>query len=91
MKIPDSVHILGQDYKVERRGKKDMPKLLGWCDVNKNVVQLRDTLSGDKLGEIFLHECIHAIEQQMSLDLTEKQVNSLGVGVYAFLKDNGYV
>lgn len=91
MNIPDSVHILGQDYAVELKSKKDMPKLLGYCDVNKNVIQLRDSLEGDKLGEIFLHECIHAVESQMSLDLTEKQVNSLGVGVYALLKDNGYI
>lgn len=91
MKIPDSVHILGQDYTVEVLSKKDMPKLLGFCDVNRNVIQLRDTLKDDKLGEIFLHECIHAVEMQMSLDLSEKQVNSLGVGVYALLKDNGYL
>ena len=91
MKISPIVRILGQDYRVERRSKKEMPKLLGWCDVNKNVIQLRDTLEGDKLSEIFLHECIHAIEQQMSLDFSEKQVNSISVGVHAFLKDNGYL
>lgn len=92
MRIPDKVHILGQDYTVKRCAKKDMPaKCLGYCDVNKNIIQLRDTLDGDKLIEIYLHECIHIIDMQMSLDITEKQVNSIAVGVYALLKDNGYL
>ena len=91
MRIPKTVHFIGQDYEVQMLEKKDMPKLLGFCDVNKNVIQLRDSLKGDKLGEIFLHECIHAVESQLSLGLSENQVNSLGVGVYALLKDNGYI
>lgn len=91
MIIKDVVKILGQDFKVDRVRKKDMPKMLGYCDVNRNLIQLRDTLEGDKLQEVYLHECIHAIDEQMSTGMSEKQVNSMAVGFLAFLKDNGYV
>ena len=91
MLIPNAVRILGQSYSIEILPKKDMPGMLGFCDTNSNTVKLRKTLKGDKLDEIFLHECIHAIDEQMGLNMKEKQVNGIAVGMLAFLKDNGYV
>ncbi|MCE5226660.1 MAG: hypothetical protein LLG05_12485 [Porphyromonadaceae bacterium] len=49
-----------------------------------NGVQVSD----DAQGEAFIHEAIHHIDSKYSIGLKEKQVEKLGSGMYAFLRDN---
>ena len=45
-------------------------------------------VSDDAMGEAFIHEVIHHIDAKYSIGLKEKQVEKLGSGMYAFLRDN---
>lgn len=91
MKIPKSVEILGQTFKIEMRPSKTMKDALGWCAPNKNRICLVKGMPEDREGEVFIHEVLHAIEKNLSLKLSEKDINNLALGVYGFLKNNGYL
>lgn len=41
----------------------------------------------DETLETILHECIHAIDHFMGIDLSEEQVKRLGVGIATVFKD----
>ena len=82
------LRILGQDFTVTY--KKDMTDVMGLCSSANNTIDLKDGMQFEKEQEVLLHEVIHAISDLMESNLTEKQVSTLAVGVYAFLKDNDY-
>jgi hypothetical protein len=43
------------------------------------------------MTEVFIHEVIHAVAINRCLKLTESEVGVLASGLYAFLRDNGYI
>ena len=90
MKIPSKVKILGQDFDIKFLPRKKM-KDLGRADINDNIIYLREGMPEDKLGEIFFHEVCHAITEMLNQNVTEDQVNNTAVGLYGFLKENGYL
>lgn len=65
-----------------------MEGIMGLCRSDDCAIDLREGMTKDKRGEIFVHEVVHAIGEVLNLKLTENQVNSLGVGLYGFLKAN---
>ena len=94
MRIPKQVRICGQMFDVIQvidvstgEGKKK-EKLLGICDTNNTRILLKKGMSSEKKKEVFLHECVHGIVENLDLKLEEEQVNLLGVGLLSFLKDN---
>lgn len=91
MRIPSKVKVLGQDFDVVFLPKEKMKDALGMSCPDTNTIKLRKCLKGDKLGEVFIHEVMHSIEQTLNMDLGEDTINNLSVGVYAFLKENGYL
>jgi hypothetical protein len=88
MKIPSSVDVMGQEFSVKKRKENKRSDCIGICYAHKNRIEIDRNLHPDKAGETFLHEVIHAIEQNMNLRMTENQVNNLALGLYQFLKNN---
>ena len=88
MKIPQTVHILGQDFTIEFI--KDRKKLdyVGRCYPNANKIELVEDLPDDKLFQTYLHEVLHAIDINLNMGLKHKQIDTLSVALYQFLKDN---
>jgi len=94
MKIPKSVNVLGEKYKVKILDEiPDHPYAVGLCDYNAREITLLKSLKGkDKLAT-FLHEVNHATlwesgaGQTLSRDLTEVIVDTLAkVYVKNFMK-----
>lgn len=88
MKIPEKVIILDQQYKITILPEDHMEGIMGLCRSDDCAIDLRDGMTTDKQGEVFLHEVIHAVGETLNLKLTENQVNSLGVGLFGFLRRN---
>lgn len=92
MKIPDKVKIGFKDYTVNRI---DGPVISDNCvcygDVtyDTGIIRLQDTgLSEDMKQCVFIHECIHAIDDMLKINLSEEQVKELSKGLYSLVKDN---
>lgn len=97
MKIPKSVTIAGVKYQVRltRHISTDEHACLGKLGINECVIHLathdatEQPLSPDKMFQVFLHEVIHAIDENYIGDkLSERETDQLSVGLYQFLKDN---
>ena len=94
MRIPRRVRICGQVFDVKMQDEilvgngKRKEKLLGLCDTQNTRILLKKGMSSEKKKEVLLHECIHAIEVNLDLGLSEQKVNLLGVEMLSFLKDS---
>jgi hypothetical protein len=53
-----------------------------------NRIWGRADLNGEARLDTLLHECLHVLDYDMQLDLTERQVHSLAAGIYMILRDN---
>jgi hypothetical protein len=91
MIIPPKVKILGQDYTIEFMKPKKGRSFIGRCFPHGNHIQLDECLCEDKMGETFMHEVLHAIDENLELGIKHKSINRLGIAVYQFLKDNNYI
>jgi len=93
MKIPKKVKCGCFVYEVEfmevieHSGNTD---ILGLCISDENKILLKKSLkkTPQKLSEVFLHECMHMIEDCYNLPLGEKKVEALGMAIYDFLRNN---
>jgi len=85
MKLPKSFRLFGKPWTIKRRKLKES----GNCCHYKAEVQLdpRKTSSG-QIKTTLLHEVVHAIEGDMDIKISEKDVNRISVGLYAWMKDN---
>ena len=61
---------------------------LGCCKSDKNIIEIKTNIIPQRENEVILHESIHAISDIMNLDLTELQVNTLGVDIINYIKSN---
>lgn len=72
--------ILGKQYQVKM---VDTEEYNGKINVNKATIWIRRDLSKQQQEDTLLHEVIHAISSELSLDLTERQVRVLATTLYA--------
>jgi Zn-dependent peptidase ImmA (M78 family) len=63
----------------------------GRSDDLMNVISINESIPLSNQEETLLHEVIHLIESNLGLELQEKQVQGLSVGLYDFLKSNGFL
>lgn len=91
MRIPQIVHILGQDFKIEFIKDSKKRNYVGRCYPNANKIELIENLPDDKLFQTYLHEVLHAIDMNLNMGLKHKHIDTLSVALYQFLKDNGYL
>lgn len=79
------LRILGKTYKViESEELADF----GSCDDSKQQITLRKGMAPEVWADTILHECVHAIDFQMHLRMTERQVHCIGAGLWALFSDN---
>jgi hypothetical protein len=89
MKIPKTIKILGHLYRIEY--VKDLSRdrnLRGEVLYGKLLINLSPDIPTQLQEEALLHEVIHAISNEVALDLSENQVTSLSSVLYQVLKDN---
>jgi hypothetical protein len=96
MNIPDKIRISGHDILVEQKeyvldGNQEACSGMAYLLQDRIEVALKWNgvqVSEDARGEAFIHEAIHHIDSKYYIGLKEKQVEKLGSGIYAFLRDN---
>jgi len=67
---------------------QDGDSCLGCCKSDSNVLEIKLGIIPQRENEVILHEAIHAISDIMNLELTEMQVNTLGVMLIDFIVKN---
>ena len=90
MKLPKILNICGHQFKiVYKKGLvHNQAPCWGMCDTEKQIIYLVYGMSPTKKMEIFLHECLHAIETIYNLNLSEIAVKQLSLGILSAIRDN---
>ena len=61
---------------------------LGCCKSDSNSIEIKKGITRQRENEVILHESIHFMSDIFNLDLTENQVNTLGVVLIDFIVKN---
>jgi hypothetical protein len=91
MRIPRTVKVGAYTYTVRKKKKLekvDNSSVWGLCDRDNWIIYLQSGMDKKREIEVFLHECIHAIETGYGLSFTEHEVNLLGLALLALINDN---
>lgn len=83
-----SITILGKPYDYKRVDCYDDEEQVGEYDPTICLITTLKSLTKDFEREKILHEIIHAIDDEMDLDLSDTQVKRLSIGLYAVYKEN---
>jgi hypothetical protein len=90
MALPKKIIVAGHTVKIQYL--KDMSlgetEIWGLYDDDRHIISLRTGMEESRKMEVFLHECIHAIDHIHGLGLTEKAVNLLGIELLALIRNN---
>lgn len=62
--------------------------ILGLCDTSERVIYIRNDLSRKNLLKTFIHEILHAIEEEYNLRIAHSLIHSLETPIFNFLKGN---
>jgi len=90
MKIPKTVKVGAYTYKVEFVDtlKHEGNDLLGLCDNESYTISIVKKLKPIPLKVVFLHECLHAIENVYGCVLGENKVNKFDHYLVDYLIEN---
>jgi len=82
MKIPKQLESGGVTYKIVYT---DLEEKLGEVDFIKQEIKFDSKLTGEILGQVFWHEVMHTINNEIA----HTDIEFLGQSIYKVLKDNG--
>jgi hypothetical protein len=80
-----TVRIIGKTYKLLEVDNLDNQ---GLCEDDKQQISIRKDMPIESWADTVIHECAHAIDFNLKLGLTERQVHCIGSGLWALLADN---
>jgi len=81
-----TLSILGKPFTVTL--DPSLEGCIGECDTFHQTIKVNPSLPEATLQDTLLHEVIHAVEEQLHLRMTEKQVFALAAGLFAVFRDN---
>ena len=82
------VKILGKSYEVSIVDEVDEQGSLGECSDVLQRILIKSGQKPDQTMDTVLHEITHAIDYNMHLGLTERQVHCVAAGLTAVFLDN---
>ena len=78
-----SITILGKRWDVVFFEDNDLSGNMGACNRGKMKISLCRGLNIDQLGDTILHEVIHAVNEELALDLPEQKIAQIATGLYS--------
>lgn len=85
---PKTVRVVGKTYTVNFVEKIDEKDSCGEQERDAQQIKIKINQHHESARETLLHEVIHAVEEQLSLGLKEKQVHCLAIGMFQVLNEN---
>jgi len=67
MKLPKTINVYGQQYKIIQDKNMRGDDIIGWHDGNVSTISIAPGLDRDEEKITFLHECFHAVFYRLSL------------------------
>lgn len=88
-KYPRLITIGGEPWRVEfvRQIKKSR-QTLGLCEFSEKTIYIRRGQSRKETFATFVHECLHALEEEYNFELKHKHIYALEQGIVELLIEN---
>jgi hypothetical protein len=83
-----TLKIIGKTYSLSVVDEVDEQGSLGECNDTLQRILVKSGQKPDQAMDTVLHEIVHAVDYQMHLGLTERQVHSVASGLTAVFLDN---
>jgi hypothetical protein len=80
---PREINILGQMVHVRPMPEQVDDSILGYCDVAKQSIFIRDNLAEGTWQSTLCHETAHYGGDSLGLDMTETQISGMGTTFYS--------
>ena len=90
-KRPERIKVISKRFTVEYQptGSADLdPEHAGECRTLEQRILIEEGMKPDTQKDTLLHEVLHAISDEMDLELSEEQVTGAAKGILAVLMDN---
>lgn len=78
-----TISILGKKYTINFVPPSLITENYGHADYSSLSIALSEVMEEDLMQEKLIHEVLHMIDTDLSLDLTEEQVSRIAVGLYS--------
>lgn len=85
---PKTLNIGNEVYRVRFVRRFDDRSTLGECDPSEKEIRIRLGQSHNERFKTFLHEILHALEFELDLKITHRQIEQLEEPLAQFLSDN---
>lgn len=84
------VNVLGKTYTIRfvKKARMDSEEEYGICDFSKTEILVNRDFGKDHQKDTVIHEIVHAIDEDLDLGFSEKQVRNLGCALYQVFKAN---
>lgn len=88
MQIPNNFKLFSQQWSIRPGTDKELPAELGKCYPDTNEILVSANQTPDSLLHTLAHELLHAIETKMHLEMTERQIDVMALGLMDLFRNN---
>ena len=86
--IPDSFTLFGQTWQIRTANPHELQDDLGQCLADQHEIIISPDQNAETLIHTLLHEFTHCIELKLHLELTERQVDLIALGLIDLFRNN---
>ena len=86
--IPNNFKLFNQKWAIRTAHMGELPDDLGQCRPDQLEVILNPNQSEESIKHTLLHELIHCIEMKLHLEMTERQVDVVALGLLDLFRSN---
>ena len=86
--IPNTFTLYGQTWTIRTTDTREMQDNLGLCYADSNEILLNHNQSEQSLVHTLMHELLHSIELKQHLEMTERQIDCMALGLIHLFKSN---
>jgi len=87
-KVPETFTLFNQQWQIRTAAKFELENDLGQCRPDQFEILVNTDQCEESLRHTLLHELVHCIEQKLHLELTERHVDLIALGLIDLLSNN---
>ena len=86
--IPDTFELFSETWTIRTGNDIEMALNNGLCLADSNTILLNPNQTPEGLIHTLIHELLHSLEVKLDLEMTERQVDVLALGLLHLFKTN---
>ena len=88
MQIPQKFRLFNQTWSVRGAVQGELPEDLGQCRPDQLEIVINPNQVAESMMHTLAHEIVHAIETKQHLEMTERQVDLIALGLIDLARSN---